>query len=153
MSRPHTALTGPAPEAEWISITEAQVLAKCSQPTVAAAIAAGEIIQRRGLPRGVPSLHHESAKEWARRWRDGRDARAAAVDPKPESSSAPPDAEHTWLDTKTAALTIGVSPTWLVTLAAQDRAPHTHVGRRLWWRRDHVEIMAAARGLRLRGQA
>lgn len=149
MTRPHTALTAPSPEAEWISITQAQALAKCSEPTVSAAIAAGEITQRRDLPRGVPSLQHESVKEWARGWRNVQDARAAAeLHPRP--STGPPDTEHAWLATQTAALIIGVSPSWLVTLAAQDLAPHTRTGSRLWWRRDHVEVLAAARAARLR---
>lgn len=130
---------------EWLSFAQVQELARCSEPTVIRAVAAGEIRQRRELPRGVPSLERASAETWAKSWRAKQAHRPA---PRKRRPQGPPDLEHVWLNTPTAALVVGVAPSWLVTLAAAGRAPHTRVGRRLWWRRDHVEIMAAARAAR-----
>jgi hypothetical protein len=137
-------------EPEWISIAAAQRLAGCSEPTVLKALANGELQQRTGLPRGVPSINRKSAESWAATWRAAADARAArrAVLQSHRPRSAPPDDGYEWLSTKEAAPIVNRSLAWLVDRAARDLVPHERRGNRLWWRRDQVEAMGSVRAPR-----
>jgi hypothetical protein len=40
---------------------------------------------------------------------------------------------------------LGCSPRWVRALAQEDRLPHTRRGRRLWFLREHIEQISAAR--------
>jgi hypothetical protein len=133
-------------EQEWISIAAAQRVAGCSEPTVLRAIANGQLRQRTGLPRGVPSLHRESVELWAEERRVEAERKANLRRRRP--LNAPPDDENDWLSTKEAASIVRRSPAWLVDRAARDLAPHERRGNRLWWRRDQVEAMGSVRAPR-----
>jgi hypothetical protein len=137
---------------EWISIAAAQRLVGCSEPTVLRAIANGQLRQRTGLPRGVPSLHRESVELWAAKWRAEVKRKAERkANPQPSRPlTAPPDDGHDWLSTKEAAPIVHRSTQWLVDRAARGLAPHERRGNRLWWRRDQVEAMGAVRDLERR---
>ena len=130
---------------EWISIAAAQRIAGCSEPTVLRAIANGQLRQRTGLPRGVPSLHRESVEMWAEERRAATAAAARAARQGREPLSAAPKDGQDWLTTKQAAPIVGRSPAWLVDRAARGLAPHVRKGNRLWWRRDQVEAMGSVR--------
>ncbi len=130
-------------EQEWISIAAAQRLASCSEPTVLKAIANGQLRQRTGLPRGVPSLHRQSVELWAEKRRAEAERKSNRQPRRP--LSAPPDDGHDWLTTAEAARVVRRSQTWLVDRAARELAPHVRRGNRLWWRRDQVEAMGAIR--------
>jgi hypothetical protein len=132
-------------ESHWVSIATALEIAGCSEPTVLRAIRLGQVRQRTGLPRGVPSLERASVEEWAAQWQRER---AVARSASRGLVTAPPDDGHEWLKTKDAALIVGRSPTWLVDRAKRGLAPHARRGNRLWWRRDQVEAMGAVRAPR-----
>lgn len=52
---------------------------------------------------------------------------------------------HVWLNSQTAALLLGVGRTRVSQLAARGSLPHQRHGGRLWFRRDQIEQVAAAR--------
>ncbi len=95
----------------------------------------------------MPSLERESARRWATLWATQRQAarRAAKDNMIRRPPAGPPNDEHVWLDTTTAAIIVGFTAPWMRHLAETQRAPATTVAARWWWRRDLIESYAAAR--------
>ena len=91
----------------------------------------------------MPSLDRDSAQLWATSWAAAREASAERR--ARQQPAGPPDDEHVWLDTATAAVVVGFTVPWMRRLAEMERAPATKVGTRGWWRRDLVEAYGAAR--------
>ena len=130
----------------WASRAQVAAWAGCDLKTVDRAIKLDEIDVRPGeRTRGMPSLERESAQRWATTW--AADKRAKAERRAARPSTGPPDDEHVWLDTATAAVVVGFTVPWMRRLAEMERAPATKVGQRWWWRRDLIEASAAARAL------
>lgn len=123
----------------WVSWAAAAELAGCSQGRIGAAVRAGLIETRPQQP----SLCRASVEAYARGVAQERAARAAR-----RAEKQPPDEEHVWLDKETVALLLGVTPRWVADLTRRDRLPHTRNGTRVWWRRDLIEPIAAARAYR-----
>ena len=57
----------------------------------------------------------------------------------------PPADGRVWLDVETVALMLGCSPRWVRALAQEDRLSHVRRGARLWFVREHIEQVSAAR--------
>jgi excisionase family DNA binding protein len=131
---------------EWVSFGEAARVVGCAISTISYHARTGHIEQRPITSTGRPSLRRSAVHEFARQ-------RAAALAVRAEQSerprpNQPPDDGHVWLDTVTVALMLGVSDSRVRQLACQGRLPFVHPGRRRWFRRDHIEVIAAARALR-----
>ena len=137
--------------AEWVSRKEAADLIGCPITIVSRAVERGEI-ERRAADRYAPSLRRTSVETFAQeRWpllvqqRRDRQAAAARRREEPGRRERPPDAVHVWLSRTVTALLLGVSQNHLSRLTTDGKIPHTRVGQRVWYRRDHAELAAAAR--------
>lgn len=132
----------------WVSRAQVARWAGCTLKTVDRAARMGQIVVRPGeRTRGMPSLDRKSAHRWASSWAAEREAARQASQAR-HSPAGPPDDEHVWLDTATAAVVVGFTVPWMRHLAENQRAPATKVGRHWWWRRDLIEAYAAARVIR-----
>ena len=130
----------------WVSRAQVAALAGCDLKTVHRAVTLGQIDVRPGArTRGMPSLERESAQRWATTWAADKRARAERRAHRPPTG--PPNDEHVWLDTATAAVVVGFTVPWMRRLAEMERAPATKVGQRWWWRRDLIETYGAARAV------
>ena len=126
----------------WVSLAEAGRIAGCAANTICHAVQRGLIVQREVTTRALPSLDRVSVLRFA----EAKAAeRAAKVVSRPVRPSGPPDDGHVWLDTSTTALLLGISRTRVGQLASSGRLPGTVRGGRRWFRRSHVEQIAAAR--------
>lgn len=123
----------------WLSAKEVAEMAGVSRRTVLVAAAAGEITQRE-VPRRFRSLDASSAQAWAA----ARQARPPQL-PRMRRPTGPPPEPGVWLDTNTAAAVLGMSRTGVSLMARQERIAATRYGTRWWFRRDHLELAAAAR--------
>ena len=140
-----------ADAAEWVSWRDAADLIGCPIAAVSRAVERGEI-ERRAADRYAPSLRRTSVETFAQeRWpalvqqRRDRQAAAARRRDEPGRRERPPDEEHVWLSRTVTALVLGVSQNHLSRLTTDGKIPHTRVGQRVWYRRDHAELAAAAR--------
>lgn len=130
----------------WMSIPAAAELVGCSRSAIRRAVHQGDI-EQPSVSRRNPSL----------RWRFQRQAAQAAASVVEEQrvvrkrlSLPPPSPDgEVWLDRQTAALVLGLSAGHLHKLSQQGRVPAVRVGRRYWYRRDHMERIRAARGFRI----
>jgi hypothetical protein len=130
---------------QWVTVVKAAEIIGCSPQTVLAAAKGGRIDQRR-LPRGFPSLSRVSVETFAdeRQRRAGDRQLAAAHRP----ASTPPDDQHTWLSSAETAQALGISRRRVDQLAMRESLPFVLAGLRRWFRRDHIEMVAAARRTR-----
>ena len=149
-----------ADAAEWVSWRDAADLIGCPITAVSRAVERGEI-ERRAADRYAPSLRRTSVETFAQeRWpvlvQQRRDRQAAAARRRderrrrrdePGRRERPPDEEHVWLSRTATALLLGISHNTLSKLTTDDKIPHTRVGQRVWYRRDHAEQAAAARAI------
>lgn len=131
-----------------ISEADAAKLVGCSKDVINRAVAAGKISQREVSNRAVPSLDLSSVQAFKAEW-DARRARREAAHREAAALQAelgPPQDGEVWLTTKVVAVMFGVSTSWVRDLAREGRLPHYRApnGRR-YFRRDHVEQVAAAR--------
>ena len=131
-----------------ISESDAAKLVGCSKDVINRAVAAGKIQQREVSNRAVPSLEFASVEAFKAEWNAKRARREAA---KQEAAAlqtelGPPQDGEVWLPTKVVAAMFGVSTSWVRDLARGGRLPHyTAPNGRRYFRRDHVERVAAAR--------
>lgn len=131
----------------WISFAEAGRMAGCSANTIGRAVKRGLITQRPVTNRALPSLDRSSAMRFAETRAAAKTAAAEARTARPTRQSGPPDDGDVWLDTRTTALLLGISITRVAQLARRGRLPCTDTGGRRWFRRSHIEQIAAARVL------
>jgi hypothetical protein len=130
----------------WISQETAARLVGLPTSTIKAAAVRGEFTLR-GADHALPSLDRDEVLRWAEARRRRQRARAARQLEK-EKAQRPPDDGRVWLDVETVAIMLGCSPRWVRMLAEQDRLPHVRRGRRLWFVREHIESISAARAFR-----
>lgn len=131
-----------AERAEWLSFRQAAELVGCSEGAIATAVADGLVKQRR-VHRTRPSVERASVERFAETWQRRQERRAERRERR--AAPGPPSDEHVWLDSQTAALLLGVGRTRVSQLAARGSLPHRRYAGRLWFRRDLVEQIAAAR--------
>lgn len=148
-----TSVTDRVVEAQtWISWAEAAALADCGDGIIAYAVRTGRIQRRPVANRSERSLLRASvlafaqeraatALAQARRARDRQDWKLSAQ---------PPDDGHVWLTRQDAAAVLGVSINRVSQLARDGLVPHLRRRHRVWFRRDHLEQVAAARRLNQR---
>ena len=129
-------------DSAWVSWQTAAAMVGCSQTTIHRHVRKGDLV-RRPADRNTRSLERESVEAFARRWRAVAEERAAWV----PVQHGPPDDGDVWLDARTVALMLEVSTTRVDQLARADRLPYTRHGVRRWFRRCHIEQIAAARAL------
>lgn len=126
----------------WLSFRQAAELVGCSEKAIATAVADGLVNQRR-VHRTLPSVERASVEKFAETWRRRQERRAERRERREQPG--PPQDGHVWLDSQTAALVLGVGRTRVSQLAARGSLPHRRHGGRLWFRRDLLEQVAAAR--------
>lgn len=139
---------------DWITWAQAGAMTGLPRSRIGWAIKNGRIA-RRGGSRSLPSLRRSSVEAFALEW----GAEQAAVQAQKRACAkrrierpewAAPDDGDVWLSTAEAALVLGLTKTGVRYRADQDLIPHERRGSRLWFRRDHVEQVAAARAFRSR---
>lgn len=132
---------------EWISFAGAARLLGCSTATIGYHARVGHLEQRPVTSTGHPSLRLTSVLTFGEHRARDREARANRSEPL--RASAPPDDHHVWLDTATVAIMLAISDSRVRQLARRGSLPFITRGkRRRWFRRDHVEVIAAARAAR-----
>jgi hypothetical protein len=131
----------------WVSFDEAGRMAGCAANTIAHAVRQGMIVQRPVLNKALPSLDRSSVLTFAEAKAAKAKAAAEARANRPQRLTGPPDDGDVWLDARTTALVLGISLTRVGQLARRGRVPCTVVGGRRWFRRRHIEQIAAARAL------
>lgn len=140
-------------EQRWVSIAEAARIVGCGPGAVTEAADRGDIVQRNGLPRGLPSLELDSVRSYAttraHQLGAAAGARAAAAAER-RSRNGPPDDGDVWLSPATVGLMLGISRSRVLQLARAGRLPAERVGTRWWVRRLHAEQVVAARVARRR---
>jgi excisionase family DNA binding protein len=127
---------------EWLSHVEAAEVVGCSPQTVLIAAKSGRIDQRH-MPRGFPSLSRASVETFAAEQQQRAREREQGAAQRPVSG--PPDDHHTWLGSAETAQILGISRRRVDQLAKQESLPFVQVGRRRWFRRDHVDLVKHAR--------
>ncbi len=141
-----SAVGGARDDAGWMTYVEAMPLLECSGGAVTGLVKAGRIRSRAQVGRRLPSLCRKDvervAVERAEERRQAEERRAARAAPPIWS---PPDDGEVWLSATEAGLVLGLTPTGMRYRADHDLIPHVRRGRRVWFRRDHVEQAAAAR--------
>lgn len=139
-------------EPTWISYVAAAELAGVATSTIHYAIQRGEITHRPA-PDRRPSVGRESVLAWAAARAEHAEIAAERARERAlaHAESLPPASDHDWIDTATAAKVLGVSAVRVSQLAQADRLPHVRKGRRVWFRRDQLEVVAAARRVRFHG--
>ena len=131
---------------EWVSFGAAARLIGCSTSAISYHARTGHLEQRPVTSTGSPSLRRGAVlafgEERARvlAMRAERSARSRA--------SEPPEDGFVWLDTATVALLLGLSDSRVRQLARRGSLPYTQRAKRRWFRRDHIEVIAAARAAR-----
>lgn len=134
-------------EPEWVSYLVAADIIGCHPATIAKLVSAGRI-RRRCVNRRFPSLDRQSVEEVGREWRREQAAkrRSAVVRAQRlEERRTPPDDESVWLTAGQSASMLGVTRTRINQLARFERLPSVMRAGRRWFRRQDVEIAAAAR--------
>lgn len=126
---------------QWVSMAQAAEIAGCAETTIQAAVKRGEI-EQRVAHRTTPSLSRRSVEQW----REARVQRKLVREQR-RRPSAPPDDGNVWLDSRTAGLVLGIGASRVRQLAESERLPGVRRAGRWWFRRDHVEQVAAARAL------
>ena len=134
--------------ASWVSWIEATAIVGCPRSRVERAVRDGTVESRPQAWRTLPSIRRTTLdtlivvyEEEQRTLRDRRNRRPAM---------APPDDDHVWLTTAETALILGITQPGVRYRVKNDLIPHMRRGRRVWFRRDHVEQAAAAQAFKIR---
>jgi len=119
------------------------------------AVASG-LVEQRSVDgqRWRPSLRRESVAVWAEGWKARQaqaEAKRIAAAKAAEDWLSPPDGEYVWLNAEAAAAVLQASRVRVGQWVREDRLPHVRKGRRMWFRRDLIEQIAAARVARRKG--
>ena len=129
----------------WVSFASAAHVIGCATSTVHLAVQAGQI-EQRAVPRSLPSLSRASVLEFAQRRHEEQQRRTEAQQKREaERSVAPPDSTHQWLRSREVARVLDLSRSRVDQLARAGRIPCRTVGRRRWFRADHIEMVRASR--------
>jgi excisionase family DNA binding protein len=128
----------------WISHATAAKLLGAAPTTVTAAVARGEL-HTRGVAHALPSLDRDEVEAWLEARRQRKAAREARRLEREAMSTAAPDDGRVWLDAETVAIMLGLSARRIRQLATEERLPCTRRGRRVWFLREHIEEICAAR--------
>lgn len=132
----------------WVTYAKAAEILGCHISNVSKLIDKGQLIstgQRRA------SLDRESVEQLARR----RDLKRQALARRPRGSRRidhRPDHEHEWLSPREVAELLGVTPQAVTRRIRTERLPGVEHGGRQWVRRDHLELVGAARLARKTGR-
>lgn len=133
--------------ARWISYEVGAALTGTDHHAVWRAAQSGQI-ERRQAHRANPALLRSSVEVWGARRAEHRAAQAAAAEERRavrEAAAGPPDDEHVWLRSPVVAIMLGLTTGGVDVAARRGTIPHTMVGQRRWFRRDHIEHLAAAK--------
>ncbi|WP_299056351.1 hypothetical protein [uncultured Nocardioides sp.] len=80
-----------------------------------------------------------------RAWLLEREAESAERERRRQQHGNPPDLAHVWLDTTTVAAMAGLTVKWAQWMIREEQMPGTFHGGRYWVRREHAEVIVAAR--------
>lgn len=132
--------TGVDADDQWVSYSEAAEILGCSPTTAAKLVREGQLEHRPG-PRRYPSVSRVSTHQLA------HDRHAAAANrasrPAARTRSGPPDDGDAWLSAATSAVLLGISSRAVRLRGTAGTMPATRVDRKWWFRRQHVENLAA----------
>lgn len=134
--------------AEWVSYIRAAEIVGCSETAILHAVQRGDIERRKVQTNAQPALSRESVEKFAGNWAARQAEKERRRAERGSAPGGPPDDEHVWLMPSTAALVLGVSSSGLRQMARDERVPFAESGGRRWYRRDHIEHLAAARSWR-----
>lgn len=95
-----------------------------------------------------PALSRRQVVELAAVRAAEADERARRRTTPPSSGPRPPDDEHEWLPTPSAAAVLGCTEIALKGRAARGQVPYTVHGGRRWFRLDLLELLLRARAAR-----
>lgn len=127
----------------WISYVEAARLLDVAPSTVTNLVRQGQLTHR-SVSRNLPSLGRSSVLRLARQREEERE-RIERARLERAARTRPPDDGQVWLSVSTTAALLGVTPTRVTQMIRTERLPATRKGQRWWIRRQHAEILAAAR--------
>lgn len=135
-----------AERSAWVSYVEAAKMAGVAPTTVTAAVNRGDLI-RRDVAQHLPSILRSSVGEWIAKREAEAEKRADVARERAlaYAETLPPASDHDWLTGAQAAEILGVTKNRVSQLALADRVPHVRKGRRTWFRRDLLEMIANAR--------
>lgn len=135
---------------EWISQVRAAEIIGCSRTQIPILIERGELASRHPGSGRRASISRASAELVAVAWRAKEQAASEAAAARAVAAArrrlGPTDG-GVWLDARTVAVMLGVTPHRVHQAARADRLPHESIGRRRWFRRDLIEHLAARRAL------
>ncbi|MCH1867089.1 helix-turn-helix domain-containing protein [Nocardioides sp. CFH 31398] len=89
----------------------------------------------------------------ARTWLEQRETEREKQRQRREQHGNPPDVDHVWLDTATVAAMAGLTVQWAQWMAREGKMPATFHGGQYWVRREHAEVIVAARAFAARADA
>jgi hypothetical protein len=128
----------------WISHATAAKFLGAAPTTVTAAVARGEL-HTRGVAHALPSLDRQEVEAWLEARRQRKAEREARRGEREAMSTARPDDGRVGMDAETVAIMLGLSARRVRQLAVEERLPCTRRGRRVWFLREHIEEVSAAR--------
>ena len=137
-----------AERASWVSWTEATAIVGCPRSRLERAVRDGTVDSRPQAWRTLPSVRRFSLEALIAVY--AQEQRAAEERRTRRPATAPPDDELVWLTMAEVALLLQITRPGVRYRVEQDLIPHVRIGRRVWFRRDHVEQVAAARAFRMR---
>lgn len=136
-------------EAKWCTHVQAAALIGCTRHDVARLVESGEL-PHRVTAKCKPSVDKAAAIAFRPIWKERKRARVSAAREHAKakrSPNAPPDDGDVWLDTRTTALVLGMSPSGVRLRVERGTLPAVNTGTRLWFRRRDVEIASSVRSL------
>lgn len=132
---------------EWITVREAADILGVHMSAVPKMIRRGDLTPRDRRPR----LNRAAVVAL-------RAARAAANEKQRQARRQtrllpqPPDADHEWLSAVEAGDLMGIGPAGVRVRARRGRLPCVTYGGRVWFRRDHLELVRRADQAKRKGQ-
>ena len=130
---------------EGVTYEAAAAILGCHLSNVAKLIRKGDLTStgKRGA-----SLSREQVEALAVRRAEEREARQARSSRKYQRVDRRPDADHEWLSPRQVAELLGVTRPAVMGRIHRGKLPSVQKGGRYWVRRDHLELVEAARLVR-----
>jgi excisionase family DNA binding protein len=129
---------------DWLTYQQASDLLSCHVSSVPKMIAKGQL-HSRGVRNG--SINRQEVEDLVKT-RDEQRAARASRRPRLHKVDRRPDREHEWLTPSQVAKLLGVTRPAVTKRIKRERLPSVEHGGRVWVRRDHLEMIEAARLVR-----
>lgn len=130
----------------WVSYVGAAAIIGRSRETVRAMVRAGRLEQRHAGTTAVASISRASAERVAAELAAAAAERATTRSRRPDEAA--PDDDHEWVGPAAAGELLGVTADMVRRMAREEKVPAVRRGRRWWFRRDQLSVVANARAAR-----